>query len=146
MADRQVSAGEEKPLRGKLSTEAFAAGEKARSAGKVVEDCPAHYQSALARAWRAGWTAADIRTRPAEFSHAPSPMVSTRVPHPLERWPDGKPLPTAYTRPPMPCQGCRRVLDDSGGRCVRVRATWQDIVYLRCVCCSHEWKLPIDRS
>lgn len=146
---------------GRLNREAFDAGARARREGQG-DGVPQRYAQhrPLKRAWREGWESAGPRAPVPEIVHQDPPIVcrpdaeawakhGPKMPWPGDPrfWPEDRPLPTHYVRPPIPCknQACRRVLTDTSGRAVLVQAVNGDIAHLLCGVCGTSFKLPVQR-
>lgn len=56
-------------------------------------------------------------------------------------WPKDTPHPEKYIGRMQPCAECNRVLLDTGSQAVLVKATREDLVYLRCRACDCQWKM-----
>lgn len=147
-------AGLKPPFKGKLQVEAWEAGRAARAAGKARDALPVYAgaRRSLEVAWLRGWDevaqelADELRAERAR-AEAERPPEPPRPLPPNAVWPEDRPLPTKYHRPPVPCPTCRRLLTDDGGRAVVLKATHGGIAYFRCRATKDcpEFKLPVER-
>lgn len=137
------------PYKRRLDKAAWEAGRVACAQGAGSDSCPhGDDASALARAWRKGWSdqhafaleVIRVQFHAPPVTHRPVPPVSTRG---LEFVvPDDEDLGErmVYVRPrPVPCPCCRRVrLDSTSPACV-VQSSGprgSGVVYLRCRACN----------
>ena len=137
----------------RLSREAFDAGAAARGAGRACEPPTEFAQHRpLARTWIEGWESAAPRAPMPEIVHREPPMQTRALP-PQAFWPQDKPLPTKFQRPPVPCVRCKRLLTDDGRRAAVLKFTKGDVAYFRCQASEMlppaqrcpDFKLPIER-
>lgn len=129
--------------RKKLEQQAFEAGEKARAAGKMEEDCPPYPAVSLQESWLLGYRKIAAPTQ----VPTTAPTIKTAE-NPAHFWPKGKPLPEEYERAYHPCKFCKRTQLPDGQQAVVVANTGHGKVYLQCraLDCRQRWSLPIKAS
>lgn len=125
---------------------AYEEGREARMKGKARTSVPQGYRVAksLRKAFESGWD--DGIVTPEPTVRVQEPEIRTRSDG-VVRLEAGEALPEHYPAPvrrePTPCRHCRAVRLANGSQAVIVEQTWEGIAYLRCRCCSKQFKLPI---
>ena len=79
-----------------------------------------------------------------KLEDGPPPSGTPRVEGAIY-WPEGKPAPTKWKRAPgpIPCASCKAVLNQYSSQAVICVGIHDDLAYLECRVCRHQWKVAV---